>query len=65
MTVKKCTGLRQYVFKVACSMGVVEYSAIAPSSTAATDELEKFFYHDSKFTIQTINKLSNYRIKGQ
>lgn len=65
MTAQQCTQLSQYVFKVNCSMGVVDYSAIACSSTAATEELEKFFYHDSKFKVQKINKLINYRIKGQ
>lgn len=65
MTAQQRIGMRQFIYKVTCSMGVVEYSTVALNSTAALAELDRFFMHDPKFAVQTIDKLVKYRIKGQ
>ena len=64
MTVKKGTGLRQYIYRVNCSLGTVDYSVITTNSTTAYEELIAYFRHDEKFKIQAIDKLMTYRIKA-
>lgn len=63
MTGQQRTGMRQYIYRVACSMGVTDYIVIASNSDAALNEIMEFFRDDSNFKIQTIDKLVNYRIK--
>lgn len=52
--------MREFSFTVNCSMGTTKYVVIGRSSEAAFDELNTYFFHDSKFKVLTVDKLSQY-----
>lgn len=52
--------MREFSFTVTCSMGTTRYVVIGRSSEDAFNELNAYFFHDSKFKVLTVNKLSHY-----
>lgn len=52
--------MRKFIFTVNCCMGITKYVVIGRSSEIALNELNHYFYHDSKFEILAIDKLGKY-----